>query len=65
MDASKRAEEIAHGRPHPFSRIGMNFANTIAIVISGPFFVGVTNGGVGTDNMIVALPFISVDLSSA
>lgn len=42
----------------------MNFANTVAIIIAGPFLVGVTDGAVGPDNMVVALPFISIDLSS-
>jgi hypothetical protein len=65
VDTSKRAKEITHRRPHAFSRIGMNFANAIAIIISGPFFVSVTDRGVGPDDMVVSLPFIGVDLGSA
>lgn len=64
MDTSKRTEEIPHGRPHTLSRVGMNFTDAVAIIISGPFFVGVTDGGVGSDDMVVSLPFIGVDLRS-
>jgi len=49
VNTAQRAEEVTHGRPHPFSSVGMNFTDAIAIVISCPFFVGVTDGGVGPD----------------
>ena len=39
----------------------MNLSDTIAIIITGPFFFTVTDRGVGTDDMIVALPFIGVN----
>jgi hypothetical protein len=42
----------------------MNFANTVAIIISGPFFLAVADGRVGTDDVVVSLPFIGVDLGS-
>lgn len=64
MNAAKRTEEVTHGRPHAFSGVGMNFADAIAIIIPGPFLIGVTDGGVGPDNMVVSLPFIGVDLGS-
>lgn len=42
----------------------MNFADAIAIIITSPFLVAVTNGGMGTNNVIVALPFIRIDSGS-
>ena len=39
----------------------MNLSDTIAIIIPSPLFVTVANRGVGTNDMIVALPFIGVD----
>ena len=42
----------------------MNFTNAIAIIISGPFFSAVADGGVGPDDVVVSLPFIGVDLGA-
>ena len=39
----------------------MNLSDTIAVVITGPFFLAVADRGVGADDVIVALPFIGVD----
>jgi hypothetical protein len=42
----------------------MNFANAVAIIITGPFFIGVTDGRVRPNDMIVSRPFIGEDLGS-
>ena len=47
--------------PHAFGSIDVDFSNTIAIVITSPLFFTVADRGVGTDEMIVARPFIGVD----
>jgi hypothetical protein len=39
----------------------MDFTDAIAIVIVSPFFLTMTNGGVGPKNVIVALPLIRID----
>ena len=39
----------------------MNLSDTIAIIIPSPLFLAVADRGVGTDEVIVALPFIGVD----
>ena len=64
MNPAKGTEEVTHGRPHAFSGVDMNFTNAIAIIIPGPFFSAVADGGVGSDDVVVSLPFIGVDLGS-
>jgi hypothetical protein len=39
----------------------MNLADTVAIIITGPFFLAVADSSMGPDDMIVALPFIGVE----
>jgi len=39
----------------------MNLSNTIAVIIAGPLFLAMADRGVGTNDMIIALPFIGVD----
>lgn len=58
--AAERAQEVAHGCPHPFDSVGIRFANTIAVVACS-FLLAVTHGGMGVQDVIVALPFIGVD----
>src|SRR5260221_9119319 len=61
MNASKQTHEVAHQSPHAFQRVNMDFTDAIAIIIACPFFVSMTNGAVGAVNVVIALPFISVD----
>ena len=39
----------------------MNLSDTIAVIIAGPLFLAMADRRVGTDDMIVARPFIGVD----
>ena len=64
MDTAKRTQEVTHSGPHALSRVGVNFTDAVAIIIPGPFFSAVADGSVGSDNVVVSLPFIGVDLGS-
>lgn len=37
--ASEGAQEVSHARPDSFDRVGMDFADTIAVIITRPFTV--------------------------
>jgi hypothetical protein len=39
----------------------VNLPDAITIVVAGPLLVAVADGGVGSNDMIVALPFIRMD----
>ncbi|SRR5258706_10301368 len=39
----------------------MDFTDAIAIIVACPFFLSVTNCIVGTVNVVVALPFVSIN----
>jgi hypothetical protein len=56
VNTTKGTQEVTHRRPHAFSSVGMNFANAIAIIISGPFFSAVADRGVGPDDIVTSFP---------
>ena len=60
VDPPKRTQKIARGCPQAFDGVGMNLTDPIAVIIARPFFLAVTHRGVGTINVIIALPFIRV-----
>ena len=60
MNTAKQAHEVAHERPHAFNGIDMDFAQAIAIIVTRPFFEGMTDGAMRTVHLIVTLPFIVV-----
>src|SRR5258708_3161976 len=64
MNTAKRAQEVTDEGPHAFKGVDMNFADAIAIVVTRPFFEGMTDGAVRTVQVVVALPFISIDLGA-
>ena len=64
VNSTQRAQEIAHSRPHPLSRIDMYFTDTISIIISCPLSHAVAYSCMRAQNMIVTLPFIRVHLST-
>jgi len=35
--ATEGAQEVSHARPNTFDRVGMDFADAIAVIISSPF----------------------------
>ena len=60
VDSAKRTQKIAGCRPQPFDRIGMDFSDTVAIVIARPFFLAMTHGVMSPVDAVVALPFIGI-----
>jgi len=39
----------------------VNFADAITVIVTSPFLLAVADGGMGSNNMVVALPFIRID----
>src|SRR5258708_13980676 len=64
MNTTKETHEVADEGPHAFNGVDMDFSNAISIVIACPFFKGMTDGVVRTVQVVVALPFIRVNLSA-
>jgi hypothetical protein len=48
MNTFERAQEVTDVGPHAISNVAVDFANTIAVIIAGPFtranFVGTSKG---------------------
>jgi len=63
MHPTKRTQKRSHPGPHPFGCIGMDFANPVTIIVACPFLDGMTDGGMGSLELAIALRFISIDLS--
>src|SRR5947207_12336468 len=64
MNAMEQTQEVTHESPHAFKGIDMDFTQGLPIVIARPFFEGMADRVVRTVQVVVALPFIRVDLSS-
>ena len=62
MNATKGTQKIAHRCPHPFDSVDMNLTEAISVVIARPLVRAVIDLGVWADDMVVALPFVSVHL---
>ena len=62
MNATKRAQEVADEGPHAFNGVDMNFADAVAIIVTCPLSAGMTDRVVRTVQVVVALPFIGIDL---
>lgn len=60
VDAFEGAQEIADIGPQSFGRVDMDFANPVTIIIARPFVLGVTDGRMRSNDMVVAEPFIGV-----
>ena len=60
MHAAKGAQKVAHRSPTAFARVDMDFADTVAIVITCPFVLAVANGGVYARRAFIAAPFVGV-----
>src|SRR5258707_6274982 len=61
-DTSKGTQEVTQSRPHAFGRVGMNFTDTVAIIIPRPFFAAMRDGGVSALNSIVTGILIGIDV---
>jgi hypothetical protein len=64
--ASEGAQEVSHARPDSFDRIGMDFADTIAVIITRPFTVsrGMANSLMASARLCyvaIGRPLIGVD----
>jgi hypothetical protein len=42
----------------------MDLADAVTVVVAGPLLVAVADGGMGSNDMIVTLPFIRMDGST-
>ena len=62
MYPAKRAEEIAHRGPHAFSGIDVYLANAIPVIITSPFMFAVADSGMRANDVVVAQPFVGIDL---
>src|SRR5260221_13284549 len=62
MNATKEAHKVTDKDPHAFESVDMHFADAIAVVIPRPFTLGVTNGGVRTGKVVIAAPFIGINM---
>jgi len=60
VDSSKRSQKVSRCRPQPFDCVDMNFSHSIAIIVSRPFFLTMTNRVVRPVDFVVALPFVCV-----
>src|SRR5262245_52281059 len=64
--ATEGAQEVSHARPDPFDRVGMDFADAIAVIIPRPFALsrGMADGLMASARLCyvaIGRPFISVD----
>src|SRR2546430_1546583 len=60
MDTSKGPQKVARRGPQSFDRVDMHLTDSIAIIISGPFLLTMTDRVVGAMDLVVALPFIRI-----
>ena len=61
MNTAEWTEKRSHPSPHPFGRIGMHFADAVPIIVTSPFLDGMTDGGMGSLELVIAVRFIGVD----
>ena len=61
VNALERTEEVTDIGPQALSRIDVNLADTIAIIISGPLILPVSDRGMSAEEVVVGLVFIGVD----
>ena len=54
VDALERTQKSAHVRPQALTGVDMHLADTVAVIIPGPFMFGMMNGGMHPNNVIVA-----------
>ena len=62
VNATKQAHKVSDKRPHAFDGVDMNFANAVAVLVPRPFFLGMTHRVMRAINVVVALPFIGIDV---
>lgn len=60
VNTFERAQVVSDISPHAFGGIGVNFSNTISIIVMCPFVFGMANGCVLSKDVVVRRPFIGV-----
>src|SRR5262250_1382390 len=60
VNPAKRSQKVAGCRPQSLDCVDMHLSHSIPIIISGPFFLAVTNRAVVPVDSSVALPFVCV-----
>lgn len=65
MHSAKGSQKIPRGRPQTFNGVDMHFVDSISIVITSPLVLTMTDGGVGTHQVVVTAPFIGVTMCRA
>jgi hypothetical protein len=58
VDAPKRTQKIARGRPQTLAGAGMPLTDPIALIIACPFLLARTHGVVIALDSVVALPLV-------
>ena len=60
MHAAKRAQKIAYRSPTALAGVGMDFFDAVAVIVTRPFVLAVTDGRVCARQVFVAAPFVGV-----
>lgn len=60
VDSTKGAQEVSHLRPQTLNRVRVNFSNSIAIVITRPFFLAMIDCGMRATQVVIAAPLVAV-----
>lgn len=60
MYAAKRAQKVTYGSPTAFAGVGVDFADAVAVIVTCPFVLPVTNRGVRARHILIAAPFVGV-----
>ncbi len=61
VDAAKRAQECAQCCAPAFTRVAVDFASPIAVIIACPFVDTVTHGSIDRMHIVIARPFVGVE----
>jgi hypothetical protein len=60
MNPAKRTQKVSQRLPQAFNRVDVNFTDAIAIIISRPLFLTMTDHSMTTLQPVIALPLIAV-----
>ena len=58
MHTAKGTQKCSHPSPHPFGRIGMHFADAVAIIVTSPFLDRMEDGGMRSLELVITVIFI-------
>jgi hypothetical protein len=60
MHAAKRAQKVTQRSPTAFAGVGLDFFAAVAVIVTRPFVLAVTDGRVCARQVFVATPFVGV-----